>query len=101
MAQHIPAVAVHTLPTPSDSAESSDRESPTESRSVPEVPMVQVPHRETVTDVDTKAERNGTNDTCVASPIPSHGIAINMQDGHLWKKFKAAGTEMIVTKPGR
>ena len=44
------------------------------------------------------------DDTDAAStmhPLPNSGIMMTLDNDELWKKFSAAGTEMIITKSGR
>lgn len=99
---HTSAVAAHAVPpTPSDSAASSDRDSPSEDR-LPEVLLVRIPRKAPVTVPAEREEScNGTSGTAPASPIPAHGITVNLLDKELWQMFNSIGNEMIVTKPGR
>ena len=103
---HTSPVPVHIVPlTPSDSAESSDRESPNEDR-LPEVLLVRIPRKAPVAGTIEPAEENCTNGAASsplapASPTPAHEVTVNLLDEELWQTFKSVGNEMIVTKPGR
>ena len=94
------ATSHHTSvpPTPSDSAESSDRESPcTATKEDPDVLLVRIPRKQPVSLI---TEPDVSNHESTAD-TPAHGITVNLLDKELWKMFKSVGNEMIVTKPGR
>ena len=104
---HTSAVDIHVVPpTPSDSATSSDRDSPSEDR-LPGVLLVRIPRKAPVTvPAEPHKNCNGASATSSSpppptSPIPAHGITVNLQDRELWQMFNSIGNEMIVTKPGR
>ena len=92
------ATSHHTSvpPTPSDSTESSDHESPcTATKEDPDVLLVRIPCKQPVsfiTEPDV-SKQESTTDT------PAHRIRItvNLLDKELWKMFRSVGNEMIVT----
>lgn len=95
---HTSGVATHPVPpTPSDSAESSDRDSPNEDR----VPRGLLPCKTRVPEESCNgASRVRSSPPAPATP-PAHGITVNLLDKELWQTFNSIGNEMIVTKPGR
>ena len=95
---HTSVVAAQPVPpTPSDSAESSDRDSPNEDR----VPRGVLPCKTRVPEESCNgASRVRSSPPAPATP-PAHGITVNLLDKELWQTFNSIGNEMIVTKPGR
>jgi hypothetical protein len=90
-------VAAHGVP-PTESAV-SDRDSSDEDH------LLDLPSKESVP-VEQEERCNGTSrpsssPLAPASPVPAHGITVNLLDKNLWEMFNSLGNEMIVTKPGR
>lgn len=87
-------------PTPSDSAESSDRDSPNPGDRLSEGLLVRIP-RKAVGPAEDRTGGTSNSLPTPASPSSSHGITVNLLDKALWQMFNSIGNEMIVTKPGR